>query len=67
METPSPSERIRNAAALLPILGIFLIMPPAITLFVANLPLAGIPLIVVYVFGVWFALIVAAALLARRL
>lgn len=67
METPPPSERIRNAAVLLPILGIVLVMPPAITLFVANLPVAGIPLIVVYVFGVWLALIAAAAFLSRRL
>ena len=42
-------------------------MPPLITLFALKLDVAGVPLIVIYVFGVWIALIVCAALLARRL
>ena len=64
--TPPPG-RLRDAAALLPLLGLVLLMPPVITLFAVGLDVAGVPLIVVYVFGVWLALIACAALLARRL
>ncbi len=68
METPdSGTPRRRDAAALLPALGVFLLMPPVITLFTGAHTLWGVPLIVAYLFGVWLALIVAAALLARRL
>lgn len=62
-----PPGRLRDAAGLLPLLGLALLMPPLITLFAVGLDVAGVPLIVVYVFGVWLALIACAALLARRL
>lgn len=65
--TPQGSARARDAAAVLPLLGLFLLMPPVITLFVAALDIGGVPLIVVYVFGVWLSLIAGAGLLARRL
>lgn len=61
------SGRARDAATLLPILGLFLLMPPVITLFAVHFEMFGVPLIVVYLFGVWLALIICAALLARRL
>jgi len=64
---PRGSARARDAAAVLPLLGLFLLMPPVITLFVAAVNVGGVPLIVVYVFGVWASLIVCAGLLARRL
>ncbi len=68
MKTPEPgTPRLRDAARLLPALAAFLLMPPVITLFTGAHALAGVPLIVAYLFGVWLALIVAAALLARRL
>ena len=64
----TPPGRIRDAAVLLPVLGLVLFMPPIVTLFVAaGTGIAGVPLIVVYVFGTWIGLIAAAALLARRL
>ena len=53
--------------AILPLLGLFLLMPPVITLFVTDGVVAGVPLIVVYMFATWLGLVVAAALLARRL
>lgn len=56
-----------SAAVALPLLGLFLLMPPVITLFAHGVGLGGVPTIVLYVFGVWIALIVCAALLARRL
>jgi hypothetical protein len=58
---------LRDAAALLPALAALLWMPPVVTLFTGAHTLWGVPLIVVYLFGVWLTLIVAAALLARRL
>lgn len=67
METPQPPGRIRDAAALFPVLGLVLLMPPVITLFASTLFVAGIPLIIVYLFGVWLGLIAGTALLARRL
>lgn len=68
MKTSDPeSPRLRDAAALLPALAVFLLMPPVITLFTGAHKIAGVPLIVAYLFGVWLALIVAAAMLARRL
>jgi hypothetical protein len=66
VRTTQPS-RARDAAALLPLLGLFLLMPPVITLFAGEADIAGIPLIVVYVFGIWLALVACAALLSRRL
>lgn len=52
---------------MLPLFGLFLLMPPIVTVFATQLDLGGIPLIVIYVFSVWAALILCAALLARRL
>lgn len=59
-----PTERARDAAMLLPALGLFLLMPPVIGLFALPLRVAGVPLIVLYLFGVWFALVLGAALMA---
>ena len=68
MKTPDPgTPRLRDAAVVLPLLAVFLLMPPVIRLFTGAHTVAGVPLIIVYLFGVWLALIVAAALLARRL
>jgi hypothetical protein len=51
----------------LPFVALFLILPPIIHIFAAPVRLAGIPLIVVYVFGWWAAAVAAAFLIARRL
>lgn len=61
------SSAAPDAAVVLPLFGVFLLMPPIITLFASGLEIHGVPLIVVYVFSVWIALIVCAALLAKRL
>jgi len=66
VNTPTPSPRLRDAAVVLPLVGLFLLMPPVITLFVRPAEVAGVPLIVAYLFGVWLALIGCAALLGRR-
>ena len=59
--------RAHDAARLLPVLGTILLMPPVVTMFAADVDVAGVPLIVVYLFTTWLALIGCAAWLARRL
>jgi len=63
-----PSGRARDLAIVVPVMGIVLLMPPLVGLFArGGVTVAGIPLIVVYLFGLWFALILAALVLARKL
>jgi hypothetical protein len=62
-----PSHRVQAAALLLPLVGLFLLLPPFVTLFGGPTRVFGVPLIVFYLFAVWGALTLAAALLARRL
>jgi len=66
-DRPERAARARDAAGVLPLLGLFLLMPPAITLFAAPVDLAGVPLVVVYLFSVWLGLVLSAALLGRLL
>ena len=54
-----PSPRAQNLGVLLPLLALFLLMPPFVTLFTADGSVAGVPLIVVYLFGIWGLLLVA--------
>lgn len=60
-------HRTRDAALILPILGAFLLISPAAAVFDSTTTVLGLPLVVLYVFGVWLGLIVAAVALARRL
>ena len=64
---PERSQRVREAAVALPLLGLFLLMPPLIGLFAVPLDIDGVPLIVLYVFAVWLGLVVAAMRLGRVL
>ena len=61
------SQRAREAARLLPLIGLFLLLPPVIALFAAPIDVGGVPLLVLYFFAVWLGLVVAAALLGRSL
>ncbi len=61
------SQRLRDAASLLPVIGLFLLMPPVIALFVAPVRVLGVPLIVAYLFGVWLVLIGCSAWISHRL
>jgi len=58
---------VHDAARVLPMVGVVLLMPPVVTLFAADAAIGGVPLIVVYLFCTWLALIGCAAWLARRL
>lgn len=60
-------NRIRDGAAILPILGLALFSPPLIGLFVRDVSIFGAPLIVAYAFAVWLALIFAAQRMSRHL
>lgn len=61
------AERTLRLALCLPLLGLFLLMPPALLVFGIPITIAGVPLIVVYIFGVWSFLIAGAYMLTRRL
>lgn len=60
-------QSVRDAATLLPITAAILLLPPFILVFAAPVLLAGIPLIVVYLFGTWAVIVLCAGLLARHL
>jgi hypothetical protein len=60
-------DKTRSLALLLPLAGLFLLMPPAVLAFGMPRTIGGVPLIVLYIFAVWGFLIVGAAWLARRL
>jgi hypothetical protein len=66
-DTPERISRARDAARLLPLIGLFLLLPPVIAPFAVSVDIAGVPLLVIYLFAAWLGLIVAAALLARAL
>lgn len=59
--------RTREAALILPFVGLALFSPPLIGLFASDARVFGGPLIVVYIFVAWAALIVGARALSRRL
>ena len=62
------SRRARDLAIVLPVCGILALMPPFVGLFArADIVVGGMPLVVVYLFGMWLALILAAMLVSRRL
>ncbi len=67
MDNHVPPLRLRNAAMVVPLLGTLLLLPPLVALFTAPVTLFGIPLIVLYLFVLWAALIGAAFWLAHRL
>lgn len=64
---PDARRRRRDAAAVLPLFGTLLLLPPFVNLFARNALLFGIPLEVAYLFGVWTALVLGALVISRRL
>jgi hypothetical protein len=57
----------RDAAAILPMVGVVLLVSPLIDAFADAGTIAGIPVSVIYIFGIWFGLIALTARLARGL
>lgn len=60
-------SRSKEAALVIPFFGLFLLLPPLLSLFDGASTILGIPVLYVYVFGVWFGLVIAGMWLARRL
>ena len=60
-------QKARDAILVVTVFGALMLLPPILPFFARPVTILGVPLILVYVFGVWLALIVAAWLLARRL
>ncbi len=60
-------RKLREGALLLPIFGAFLLVSPLITVFTGATSVFGLPLIFVYIFGVWLGLVLIARAMARRL
>jgi hypothetical protein len=65
--TSATPRRWRDLSLLLPVFGLGLLLPPIIDVAGAAGPVLGLPAGVVYVFGVWAALIVIAARMSRPL
>ncbi len=61
------SAKHRDLAVLLPLAGAFLFMSPLILAFNSIRLVFGLPVILLYIFGVWLLLILGAAWLARHL
>jgi hypothetical protein len=61
------TQRTRDAALILPLIGAFLLMSPTALVFDLVETVFGIPMVVLYIFGTWFGLILIALALARRL
>lgn len=51
----------------LTLLGLVLFLPPLVLLMMEDRTLAGIPVVYLWLFGVWLMLILAGRVLARRL
>jgi hypothetical protein len=67
MRRPAADARaVHDAAKILPVAAAILLLPPFILIFAAPATIAGVPLIIVYVFGIWAVIVVAAWLVARR-
>lgn len=62
-----PPRRLSDMATIAPILGLILLTPPVIGLFATEGTIFGAPVILIYLFAVWFGLIALAAILSRQL
>ncbi|HLS68218.1 MAG TPA: hypothetical protein VK035_02670 [Kiloniellales bacterium] len=63
----SRNQGTRDAALVLPFAVAALLLPPIILVFATPALVSGIPVIVLYVYGVWGLAVLGAFLLARRL
>ena len=60
-------RKTRDRAIVLPLVGLILLTPPGIGIFQLDGAIAGVPVVLVYLFTVWALLIAGAAALSRRL
>lgn len=59
-------NRVGDKLALLFVLGVLLLNAPVLAIFQRPTTIAGVPILYLYLFGVWLAGIVAVWMLARR-
>ncbi len=67
MAKKASSRRLLDIAAIAPVFGFILLIPPVIGLFATNDTIFGAPLILVYLFGTWLGIIGISAIIAYRL
>jgi len=59
------NPKVRDLSILLPLAGVLLLMSPVLEAFNSLKLVIGIPVIVLYIFGVWLGLIILGAWLSR--
>ena len=58
---------VKNASTLILCLGVVLLLPPITFIFDKPIVLFGVPLVVLYMFGIWFVLVLASYTISRHL
>jgi len=66
-DQPLRARKTRDRALILPLVGLILLVPPVAAVFQIGAKIGGIPVMLVYIFAVWAALIAGAAVLSRQL
>ena len=66
-DLPRTRRRRHDGAVILPVFAALLFLPPFIGLFARPVTLFGLPLIVIWLFGIWLGLIAVAWRLSRLL
>lgn len=61
------ARKLRDRALVLPLTGLFLLMPPVALIFHSEAKLFGLPVTMIYLFVVWAGLILAARQQAKAL
>ena len=61
------TRKIRDRALILPLVGLALLTPPIVFIFESGAKLYGLPVTLIYLFGIWAVLILAAWRQARAL
>ncbi len=60
-------RKLENIAFTLSLFGAIAMVPPIISLFNVEKTIFGVPLIIIYLFGLWLFLIIATFLLSKRM
>ncbi len=66
-DTPPNRRKVRDRSMVHLLAGVALLLPPIVGVAAVDDTFAGIPIPLLYIFGVWLALIVVAMVLAGRL
>ena len=61
------SRRLRAASLILPLIGVFLFVTPAVHIARGATTFLGLPPLFLYLFGLWITLIIVSYRLSRRL